>query len=307
MAVPHGGKAIVAALVANIGIASAKFVAFAMTGSASMIAEAVHSVADSGNQMLLLLGMRRARRPATPSHPFGYGRERYFWAFVVTIVLFTLGSVFALYEGAEKLRHPHEITSFAWAISVLSVAIVLESGSLVVAVRESNRLRTTGWWAFIRHAKTPELPVLLLEDLGALLGLVFALIGVSVSAATGEPRYDAVGSLAIGVLLGVIAIVLSIEMRSLLLGESASPGDIDKIKDAIAAEPDLEELIHVRTQHLGPDELLVAAKIKLRPTLAFTEVVEVINRIEARVRSQVPAAVAMYIEPDTEGWRERVT
>lgn len=299
---PHsdegGTKATVAALVANIGIAAAKFVAFAVTASASMLAEAFHSVADSGNQGLLLLGVRRAKREPTSRHPFGYGRERYFWSFVVTIVLFTAGSLFALAEGQDKLRHPHEVSSLGWAVGVLAVAIVLETVSLTVAVREANALRTGSWWSFIRHARTPELPVVLLEDTGALLGLVFALAGVSVSAATGNPRFDALGSLAIGVLLGVIALVLAAEMRSLLIGESATSGDLERIRTAMLADPDLEQVIHLRTQHLGPDELLVGAKVRLRSTLTFPDVVSAINRLEDRVRTAVPSARVMYVEPD---------
>lgn len=300
MAGPEGGtKATLAALGANVAIAAAKFVAFAVTASASMLAEALHSVADSGNQMLLLLGMRRARRKPTPAHPFGYGRERYFWAFVVTIVLFTGGSLFALFEGEEKLRHPHEISSLGWAIGVLAVAIVIESVSLTVAVREANAVRSGSWWSFIRHSRSPELPVVLLEDIGALLGLVFALAGVSLAAVTHNPRFDAIGSLAIGILLGAIALVLAGEMRSLLIGESATHEDLERIRDAMKEDPDLEELVHLRTQHLGPDELLVGAKVRLRSHLAFPDVVAAINRIEERVRRSVPSARVMYIEPDT--------
>lgn len=293
-----GTRATVAALGANIGIALAKFVAFFVTASASLLAEAIHSCADSANQLLLLVGMRRARRKPTPAHPFGYGRERYFWSFVVTIVLFTAGSLFALAEGFEKLRHPHEISSLGWAIGVLVVAIGLETTSMVVAMREVNAVRSGSLWSFIRHAKTPELPVVLLEDAGALIGLVFALAGVTTAAITGNPRFDAVGSLAIGVLLGLIAAVLAVEMRSLLLGESAAPEVVDRIRRAIESDADLERLIHLRTQHLGPDELLVGAKIGLRGGLAFSDVVAAINRIEARIRGTVPAARVMYLEPD---------
>jgi cation diffusion facilitator family transporter len=293
-----GTRATLAALGANVGIAAAKLVAFAITASASMLAEAIHSLADTVNQLLLLVGMRRSLRTPTPEHPFGYGRERYFWSFVVTIVLFTLGSLFALAEGVEKVRHPHEVTSLGWAVSVLVVAIGLETVSLIVAVREANRQREGSWWRYIRRAKTPELPVLLLEDSGALVGLVFALAGITLAASTGDARFDAFGSLAIGGLLGVIAVVLSIEMRSLLVGESASPKEVERIKQAITSDPQLESLIHLRTQHLGPEELLVAAKVMLTPTLSFNEVVDAINRIEERVREAVPTAHVMYIEPD---------
>jgi cation diffusion facilitator family transporter len=293
-----GTKATVTALGANFGIAVAKFVAFAFTASASMLAEAIHSVADTGNQLLLLLGMRRARKAPTPEHPFGYGRERYFWSFIVAVVLFTIGGLASIMEGWDKLRHPHEIESLTWALGVLSVATVLELGSLGVAVRESNRVRTAGWWSFIRHAKVPELPVVLLEDIGALFGLVLALTGVSLAAITGEPRFDAAGSLAIGFLLCFIAIVLAIELRSLLLGESASDVHIKAITAALTEDADLESVIHMRTQHIGPEELLIGVKVHLRDDLSFAQVAGAINRIEARVRERVPAARMIYIEPD---------
>ena len=308
-----GTKATIAALFANAGIAISKFVAYVFTGSASLLAEGIHSVADTSNQALLLLGMKRARRKPTPAHPFGYGRERYFWSFIVAVVLFTLGGVFSIYEGLEKFRHPHEIESFVWAFGVLSVAIVLELFSLRTAVHEANIVRTApdgsrvGWWSFIRHSKVPELPVVLLEDLGALFGLVFALTGVTLTAVTHEPRWDAAGSLAIGVLLGVIAVTLAIELRSLLIGESASPRDLEEIEKAVRADADVEELLHARTQHIGPDELLVGIKVKLRAGLTLEQAIDAINRVEGRVRAQVPAARALYIEPDVRGssfWNE---
>ncbi len=301
-----GTKATIAALFANAGISVAKFVAFGFTGSASMLAEGIHSVADTSNQALLLFGMRRARRLPSELHPFGYGRERYFWSFIVAVVLFTLGGVFSFTEGLEKLRHPHEISSLNWAIGVLIVAIFLELFSLRTAVKEANSVRTTGWWEFIRRSKIPELPVVLLEDLGALFGLVFALTGVSLAAVTHDPRFDAIGSLVIGVLLGVIAVILALELRSLLIGESASETDLEKIERVLSGQDDLE-LLHLRTQHIGPDELLVAAKVKLPPALAFSEVVSVINGLESKVREQVPAAKTIYIEPDIKTdypWKE---
>jgi cation diffusion facilitator family transporter len=293
-----GTRATVAALGANMAIAASKFVAFAFTASASMLAESIHSVTDSANQALLLLGMRRARRPATTEHPFGYGRERYFWSFIVAVVLFTAGGVASALEGIDKLRHPHEISAFGWAIGVLCVAIVFESVSITIAIREANAVRRTGWVSFIRHAKAPELPVVLLEDAGALVGLVLALAGVSLSLVTGEPRFDALGSLTIGILLCLIAIVLAVELRSLLIGESATPADVDAIEQAVLEDPDVEGLIHMRTQHLGPDELLVGMKVHLRPGLQFVQIAEAINRIEGRVRERVPAARVVYIEPD---------
>jgi cation diffusion facilitator family transporter len=294
-------RAILAALLANLGIAIAKFLAFLATGAASMLAESVHSVADTGNQLLLILGGVRSQREPTPEHPFGYGRERYFWAFVVAMVLFSLGSLFAISQGIDKLRHPHSLTSPGWAVGVLLAGLVLEGGSLRIAVREASRLRSgESWWDFVRHAKSPELPVVLLEDLGALIGLLIALCGVSLAFALDDPRFDAVGSIAIGVLLGAIAVVLAIEMKSLLIGESASPHIRRQILDAIEAAPQVRRLIHLRTLHLGPDELLVGAKVELEPALDFRAVAGAIDAVEQCIRDRVPAARVIYLEPDIE-------
>jgi cation diffusion facilitator family transporter len=295
----HGGtKAIIAALLANAGIAVAKFVGFLVTGSSSMLAEAVHSVADTANQGLLLLGGRTARRAATPEHPFGYGRDRYFYSFVVALLLFTLGSVFAIYEGIHKLESHEPLTSPLVAVGILVVAIGLESYSFRTAVKESRPLKGNGtWWQFIRQAKVPELPVVLLEDTGALIGLVFALLGVGLSVLTGDPVWDAVGTLCIGTLLGVIAIILIIEMKSLLIGEGANEGVLATIVDELAAGK-VERVIHIRTQYLGPDELLVAAKLALVPGLDTAEVAMAIDDAEARVRVKVPVAKLIYLEPD---------
>jgi cation diffusion facilitator family transporter len=296
----HGTRAVVAALLANAGIAVAKFVGFLITGAGSMLAESIHSVADSGNQALLLLGGRRARRAPTEEHPFGYGRERYFWAFVVALILFSLGGMFAIYEGVEKIRHPHEIESVGVAITILLVAIVLEVLSFRTAVVESAAVKDPqlSWWGFIRRTKQPELPVVLLEDLGALVGLVIALSAITVSSITGDPLWDAIGTLSIGVLLVAIAIVLAIEMKGLLIGESATLTDQQKIAAAIEIEPSVQRLIHMRTEHIGPDELLVGAKIELVDGLSLPEIVEVVNRVETSVRRAVPMARVMYLEPD---------
>ena len=257
-----------AALAANMGIAVSKFVAFAFTGSSSMLAEGVHSVVDSGNQVLLLVGGRRSRRTADEDHPFGYGPDRFFYAFVVALVLFSLGSLFAVYEGIEKVKHPHHVDSPVVAIAVLGVAIVLEGLSFRTAVHEANPLRDgASWIGFIRRTKNPELPVVLLEDSGALVGLVFAMFGVVMADATGNPRWDGVGTLAIGVLLGAIAVVLGFKMKSLLIGEGASAPDVAEIRAALLDDPIFRRVIHLRTLYLGPDEMLVAAKIAVDPTL----------------------------------------
>jgi len=292
-------RAIIAAFSANLGIAVIKFVGFVFTGAASMLAEAVHSVADTSNQGLLLLGERKARRRPTPEHPFGFGAERYFWAFVVALVIFTIGSLFALFEGEEKLRHPHQLESAGWAVAILALAIVFESFSLRTAVRESRHVMgDESWWAFIRRAKVPELPVVLLEDVGALIGLAFALAGVGLAELTGNARFDAAGSIAIGLLLGAIAMILVVEMKSLLIGEAASPVVTATIARTIESATHVRRLIHMRTQHLGPDELLVGAKLEFDPDLTVAELAAVIDDVEAAVRAAVPAARVIYIEPD---------
>lgn len=292
-------KAIAAAFFANLGIAISKFVGFLITGSSSMLAESIHSLADTTNQGLLVLGGKRAARPATPEHPFGYGRDRYFWAFIVAMVLFLVGGLFAMYEGVSKLRDPHELTSPAVAVTILVVAVGLEVFSLRTAVKAAlpHRGRLT-WVQYIRRSKSPELPVVLLEDLGALFGLLFALAGVTLTIVTGDGRYDGAGTLAIGVLLVVIAVILVIEMKSLLIGEAAAPEQQRAIQAGIEGTPNVRRLIHMRTLHLGPDELLVAAKIDLSPELAVSEIAATINAVEERVRAAVPIARVIYLEPD---------
>lgn len=284
---------------ANLGIAVIKFIAFLLTASSAMLAESVHSVADTGNQALLLLGGRRAKREATAEHPFGYGRERYVYAFVVSIVLFSLGGLFALYEAWHKWADPHPIDSWQWVpVVVLLVAMVLEASALRTAVIESNRVRgDRSWKEFVRTAKAPELPVILLEDCGALFGLVFAMFGVAMTLLTGEGRWDAVGTAMIGLLLVVIAVILAVEMKSLLIGEGASRGHQRAIRDALPGEG-VESIIHMKTLHLGPEELLVAAKIAVTAASTGEEVAQAINDAERRVRAAVPIARVIYLEPD---------
>ncbi len=302
MSASGGGKAIIAAFLANMGIAIAKFIAWFLSGSASMLAEAIHSVADSGNQLLLLLGGRQAKKRADREHPFGYGRERYVYAFVVSIILFSVGGLFAIYEGVEKLTHPHALDERWWwlPIVVLVIAIALESFSLRTAVVESNHVRAKGqsWVSFVRHAKAPELPVVLLEDIGALTGLVFALFGVGLTVITGNPVFDAIGTLMIGTLLILIAIVLGIETKSLLVGEGATESDHRLIVDAITEGGEIERLIHIKTLYLGPDELLVAAKLGFPTDRTLADVAHDIDAIEKRVRRAVAAARVIYLEPD---------
>lgn len=298
----HGTKAVIAALLANAAIAVAKFVGFLVTGSSAMLAESVHSVADSGNQGLLLLGGKRAKKAADEEHPFGYGRERYFWAFVVALVLFSLGGLFSLYEGFHKLeesREGGELNAPGVAIGILLFAAVAEAFSFRTAIVESKKVKgDQTWWRFVRTAKSPELPVVLLEDLGALVGLLLALVGVVLAAVTGDLIWDALGTMAIGVLLLVIAVFLVIEMRGLLIGEGGTPQDVAKVRAALVDGSAVTSIIHLKTMHIGPDELLVAAKIGVSPSLTVAELAAAIDGAEGRVRAAVPLARAIYLEPD---------
>jgi cation diffusion facilitator family transporter len=293
-----GGKAIIAALTANLGIAIAKFVAFLVTGASSMLAEAIHSVADSGNQVLLLVGGKQARRAATPEHPFGFGRDRYIYAFIVSIVLFSVGGLFAIYEGYHKLTHPEELTSPIWAIGVLVVAIGLEGYSLRTALKETAAVKgpDQSYWQFIRRARQPELPVILLEDIAAETGLALALIGVGLSTLTGNGVWDGLSTIAIGVLLVIVAIILATETKSLLLGESATPQDVGKIRQALEATG--LSIIHMKTMHLGPEEVLVAAKIAVHHADTAASIARAIDAGEASIRAAVPTASVIYLEPD---------
>lgn len=298
MAAGGSNKAVVAALVGNSLIAVAKFVGFFITGASSMLAEAIHSCADSGNQALLLWGGKAAQKEADEEHQFGYGRERYFWSFVVALVLFVLGGVYATYEGIEKIRHPHEVNSLGIALGILAFGIVVEANAFWTAIRISRPLKgDLTWWQFIRAARTPELPVVLLEDFGAQLGLIFAFVALVIAEVTGNAVWDGIGTLSIGILLFAIACVLIIEMRSLLLGEGARPRDMVKIRSAIEGSPSVTGIIHLRTQHLGPEELLVAAKIGFDESLSMSELADAVNAVEAAVRAEVPHARPMYIEP----------
>jgi cation diffusion facilitator family transporter len=305
VAAGSGTKAVVAALAANVGIAIAKFVGYALTGSSSMLAEAVHSVADSSNQALLLLGGRRAERRASRVHQFGYGRVRYIAAFIVSIVLFSLGGVFAIYEAWHKYVDPHPIESWQWVpVAVLLVAVAMEALALRTAVREANHVRgDMSLLRYIRVSRSPEIPVILLEDTGALVGLVFGLFGVGMTLATGDGRWDAVGSAAIGVLLVCIAVFLALEMMSLLIGESALPHHQAAIEQALRGDG-IDDVVHMRSLHLGPDDLLVAAKVTVTATDSAAEVAVAINRAEERVRAAVPLRLQIYVEPDLGRKRE---
>ncbi|MEP9364231.1 cation diffusion facilitator family transporter [Nocardioides sp. CN2-186] len=306
MAADGGTKAVVAALLANTGIAITKFAAFALTGISSMLAEAIHSVADSGNQLLLLLGGNRAKREATPEHPFGFGRERYIYGFIVAIVLFSVGGLFALYEAYHKfheVRSGHSHLEEGWVrwvpIVVLLIAIALESMSFRTAIKETDKLRgEASYWTFIRRAKAPELPVILLEDFAALIGLFFAFLAVSLTMITHNQYFDVAGTALIGVLLVSVAVTLAIETKSLLLGESAGLEAQQRIEDALTGTAGVERIIHIKTLHLGPEELLVAAKIGVAPGADAAAIAAAIDAAEVAIRSAEPTAQQIYLEPD---------
>ena len=292
-------RAIVAALAANIGIAITKFMAAAISGSASMLAEAIHSVADSGNQFLLIIGGRRSRRAATASHPFGYGRSRFIYAFMVSIVLFSVGGMFSIFEGFSKLNEPHELDNAWLPLVVLGVSIVLESFSLRTALREAKKMRgKSSLVKFIRHAKSPELPVVMLEDIAALVGLVFAFAGIMLTVVTHNPIFDAYGTLAIGALLIAVAVILGIETSSLLIGEGASADDVALIRDALEVVVGKGGVIHMKTLYLGPEELMLGAKIAISKDASGADIAETIDAAEESVRSAVPATRVIYLEPD---------
>jgi cation diffusion facilitator family transporter len=292
-------RAVVAALSANLGIAVTKFIAFLFTGSASMLAESVHSVADTGNEVLLLVGRGRSLRPPSDEHPFGFGRERYFYGFVVSVMLFTVGAAFSVYDGIHKIVNPEAIRAPQVALIVLVLSAVLEGFSLRTGIREANKVRgDRNWGTFIRRTKAPELPVVLLEDLAALIGLGFAFTGVTLSWLTGNGRWDGAGSLAIGLLLATAAAILAVEMKSLLIGESASPEVQRLVVAALEDGPEVSRVIHMRTVHISPDSILVAAKIGVRATDSAAQIAAGIDAAERRVRAAVPIAETIYLEPD---------
>jgi cation diffusion facilitator family transporter len=301
MAIVKGAsnKAVLAAMFANLGIAIAKFAGFLFTGASSMLAEAVHSMADTGNQALLLWGSRQAGRAPTELHPFGFGPERFFWSFVVSLILFTVGALFAVYEGIHKFLHPEQLSNASWAVGILLLGVMLETWSFATAIGEAKKLKgDLSWWSFIRNSRNPELPVVLLEDFAALVGLVLALLGIVLVMLTGEPRFDAMATVAIGILLGIVAVVLSVEMKSLLIGESATGEIVESLKRAALAPEKVKRVIHFRTMHLGPEELLVATKLEFIEGLDVPGLVRAIDEVEQAMRRAQPWAKMIFIEPD---------
>lgn len=292
-------RAVIAALAVNLAIAVAKFIAFLLSGSASMLAEAVHSVADTGNELLLLIGRGRSRRARTIEHPFGFGRERYFYSFVVAVMLFTIGAAFSVYDGVHKIMSPARVESPTVAFLVLGVSAVLEALSLRTAIREANEIRGgLGWGEFVHSTKSAELPVVLMEDLAALFGLSFASLGVLLSVLTGNGAWDGAGSVLVGLLLACAAFIVGYETKSLLIGESASSEVSAAIVSALESGSEDFQVIHLRTSHVGPESLLITAKIAVPPQMSAAELAAGIDAAEVRIRGTVPIAETIYLEPD---------
>ena len=291
-------RAIYYALAANLGIFVAKLAAALFTGSGAMLAEAVHSLADCGNQGLLLLGMRRAKLPPTPDFPLGYGKETYFWSFLVALMLFSVGGAFSVYEGLHKLGHPEPLEKPWLAIGVLVFSIVLEWLSLRACLQEINQVRDkNSLWHWFKESRNSEMIVLFGEQLAALFGLAFALAAIGLSMVTGNPIYDAVGTVGIGVLLIVIAIFVAVEIKALLIGQSAAPARRKEIEDYLRSHPDTMEIHNVITLQLGP-EIMVSVKVGMDPELRAADLITQINKIEVEMRQKFPEIKWLFFEPD---------
>lgn len=297
-------KVVIAALLGNLGIAAAKFVAAFLSGSAAMLAEGVHSVADTGNQALLLLGISLSKRPASRRHPFGRSSELYFWPFIVAVMLFTIGAVASFYEGMHRLfsDEPASHDGVVWAYGVLFVSIVLEALSFRVAYREFKQTaRGRSILRVIRDTRDPLVVTVLAEDSAALIGLTLALIGVTATHLTGNPLWDAVATLSIGVVLAAVACVLSYETHSLLIGESAPSEDEASVRAIVSATPHIRGIGEVLTMHIGPQDVILALKVAFDPDLSVQVVEEKINELERSIRATLPQMTKIFIEPDSEG------
>jgi cation diffusion facilitator family transporter len=291
-------RAILYAFVANLGIALAKTWAAWLTGSGSMVAEAIHSYADTGNQVLLYLGLKQSQRPPDAEHPLGYGKLSYFWSFIVAILLFTLGGMFSIYEGIHKFNHPEELSQVWIAIIVLILAIFLEGGSLLGCLREIKKVRGErpfGDW--LKHTRNSELVVVLGEDIGAQLGLFLALGFLIAAQVTGNPVYDAMGSMCIGVILLIISAFIGWRIKALLVGRSADPEIQEAIEEVIADQDSIEHVFNTITVQYGPDTML-AAKIKLKDGISVGAAVQDINELERRLKARIPNLKWLFIEPD---------
>jgi len=292
-------RVIFTAIVANLSIAAAKFVAAAFTGSAAMLSEGIHSVADTGNQALLLVGDRLSRRPADEAHPFGYGRELYFWSLVVAMVLFGVGGGLSVYEGIAHLKHPAERGRDIWNYAVLAISFAAEGMSFTVAFREFNRRRRgdRSLWRSFLDSKDPRVFVPLAEDTAALLGLTIAFLGVSLSHWLGRPEIDAASSIVIGLLLGVVAVVLAGETRSLLVGEPASEHIVGCIRDAAAADPAVVQVERILTIHSSPDEIFLALIVRFRDGQTVAELARAVDELKRRISAADPRITRMFVEP----------
>jgi cation diffusion facilitator family transporter len=291
-------RAVIYALGANFAIAISKYAAAVITGSGSMLAEAVHSTADCGNQLLLLLGLKRSRRPPSADYPLGFGKETYFWSFVVALMLFSVGGLFSIYEGWHKLREPEELSYPLLALGVLAFGIVAEGFSMWGCLREVNKVRgSRTLWQWFRESRNAELVVIFGEDLAALLGLSIAFVAVLATWATGEPAYDALGSIAIGILLIVVAAMVAIEVKALLVGQGVEPEVRREMMAFLQGEPSIERVLELLTLHMGGD-VMVAVKAKMREHASTAALVEEINRIEAAFRERFPQTQWTFFEPD---------
>ncbi|HYJ41664.1 MAG TPA: cation diffusion facilitator family transporter [Steroidobacteraceae bacterium] len=296
----HGSsaKAILYAFIANLGIALAKLAASIYTNSGSMMAEAIHSFADSGNQVLLYLGIKQAEKPPDARHPLGYGRITYFWSFIVALLLFSMGGLFSIYEGWHKLHAPEELNKAWVALVVLGVSIGLEFGSLLGCLREIKKLRkgkSLGHW--IKHTRNAELVVVLGEDLAALLGLMLAFVFVALAASTGNPVFDAAGSIVIGVILICVSIFIAVRIKGLIVGRSAEEDLQEALRTEVAASPDIEKLLNAITLQMGPDVML-ALKVQMRAGLTLEAAVDSINELERRIKAKFPEVAWCFVEPD---------
>ena len=312
MASSDSRRVVLAALAGNALIAVSKFVAAAFTGSTAMLAEGVHSVADTGNQALLFLGMRLARRRKTVRHPFGRSVERYFWAFVVSMMLFTIGGVFAVYEGVHKLMAlmdaatgqsaaSHDPSSRLWNYGVLGVSLLFEGGSFLVAFRELRRMRRGGsLWRSLFESRDPTVPVVFMEDAAALTGLLLALVGVGLSDLTGWAGWDGFASVVIGLLLCVVAVLLARDVHSLLLGESATPEDQEAVQRIVEGVEGVRQLTQLLSMHRGPDDVLLALKVAFDPSLPLARIEQLVDEMEAAIRAEMPHMRHIFVEPDSD-------
>ena len=297
MSARNSPVALYGAIAANLGIAAVKFVAAFFTGSSAMLSEGIHSLVDTGNQLLLLLGLKRSRRPADENHPFGHGKELYFWSLVVAIVLFGVGGGMSFYEGITHILHPSELTDPTWAYATLAVGLLFEGASWFIALRELRKVNgEVGLWKAVRASKDPAVFVVLVEDSAALAGLVIALVGIWLGHHYQNPTFDGAASVAIGVVLAVVAVFLALESRALLIGESTDPETVRAIQRLAEADPDVVRSGRPLTMHLGPNEVLLNLNLRFRPDMRAGEIPAVVDRLEQAIRAAHPEMTQIFIE-----------